>query len=474
MSVNAIHPAYAKFLPRWKIVRDVVEADASGHIRIIDINDKLRSDMYRNDAVLTNFTGRTKHALVGAVFRRKPVCEIPEGLDYVKEDVTGDNFTLDQLAQQTLGEVLMTGRYGILADFPVADDEDIDTRTQANVEEDDLKAYLYTYRAESIINWKTELVRGRTVLTLVVLEEITDELSEDGFTWVEKTQFRVLRLRDGIYQQDIFDEAGIWQFTRIPNKFDGTTSVFTEIPFTFIGSEDNNAEIDGSPLFGLATLNVAHLKNSADQEEYLHIAGSPTLVVSTSMSTEQWKSAVGGKLKIGSRNALNLGPNGNASFLQVNPTQVIDEAMKRKEDQAVMLGARLITPNSGVETAEAARIRHGSENSVLATIVANVGAGIKSALGFLAEFQGVESDDIEYELNTKFFDEKLDPQMMMAQIQAHDRGFLAKSDIMSNFRKGGILDSSRTDEDVEDDLSEEAPIDIELVTNPLLEDEEES
>ena len=475
MNVSSQHPRYAWFLDRWRVVRDVVEAMASSHIRTIDINDKARSDMYRDDAVLTNFTGRTKHALIGSVFRRDPECEIPEGLEYLKEDATGDNFTLDQLAQQSLGEVLTTGRYGLLADFPIGDVDSLDTRTKATVEKDDLKARIYTYNAESIINWKTELIKGKVVLTMVVLEEITDDLADDGFSWVEKKQYRVLRLKDDIYQQDLYDEQGIHILTHIPHKFDGTVARFDTIPFSFIGSEDNNATIDGSPLYGLATLNVAHLKNSADQEEYLHIAGSPMLVVTSSMSTEQWDAATGGKLKLGSRHAINVGPNGNAQFLQVNATQVIDEAMKRKEDQAVMLGARLITPNSGVETAEAARIRHGSENSVLTTVVMNVSKGIEQALGFVAEFQGIESDDISYEVNKKFFDDNTDPQMLMAQIQLHDRGLLAKSDIMSNLRKGNILEASRTDEEVEEDLLEEGPPDIQrdFIQDPV-DDKDES
>ncbi len=462
MSVNAQHPQYAKFLERWRLVRDIVDSNAKAHIITIDPTDLPRSEQYRDDAILTNFTSRTKHALVGAVFKRNPTCEIPEGIEYVKGDATGDNFTLDQLAQQSLGEVLEVGRYGLLVDFPVTVETKDEDKTKAKVEEDDLKARIYTYTAESIINWKTELVKGKTILTMVVLEEVTDDLDVDGFTWIEKTQFRVLRLVDGIYTQLIFNIEGMLLEVREVKKFDGT--LWTEIPFIFIGSEDNNATVDSSPLYDLSTINIGHYKNSADMEEYVHIAGQPTLFMSSNMSTEEFKDANPNGIQIGTRKGHNLGAGGNAIMLQINATQAIDEAMKRKEQQAVMLGARLITPNSGTETAEAARLRHGSETSVLSTIVTNVENGIMQALTFLAEFQGVEEDDIDYQLNDKFFDDKIDPQAIMAQIQLFDRGIIAIEDLRGQLRKGNAIDPERTDEEIEEDLNEAAPLGISFDT----------
>jgi len=56
------------------------------------------------------------------------------------------------------------------------------------------RAYVAGYKAEDILNWRTSLVNGRPVLSLVVLREVVaDSHSDDGFKCGEVEQLRVLR-----------------------------------------------------------------------------------------------------------------------------------------------------------------------------------------------------------------------------------------------------------------------------------------
>lgn len=76
---------------------------------------------------------------------------------------------------------MIVGRCGTLVDW------------QGEGEE---RAYATLYRAEDILNWRSERVNGRNVLTLVVLRESLPGVLEDGSTWMTVEQMRVLRLEE--------------------------------------------------------------------------------------------------------------------------------------------------------------------------------------------------------------------------------------------------------------------------------------
>lgn len=459
MSVDERHPEYKKHLDRWTLVRSVIDSDAKKYIKEIDSNDPNRNTQYRDDAILTNFTSRTKNALVGSVFRTPPIVVLPTALEYLVVDATGGNLSLNQLTQEVVGDVIEIGRFGLLVDYPAAEDG----LTGDEVAQLNLAARIYPYKAESIINWQNTQMNGVTFLSMVVLKETVDVLSEDGFAWETKDQYRVLRMVDGVYEQHLYNDTlelvAVFQPKRGgTDRSQGAGAVFNYIPFTFIGSENNDSKVDNAPLYDLAGLNIGHLKNSADYEESVHITGQPTLFISSGYSAEEFKSANPNGIKIGARAGHNLGESSSATMLQAQPNQLADVAMQRKEQQAVMTGARLIMPQSGVETAEAARIRYSSENSVLSTVVNNVSDGIESALEDAAEFMGVSDEEIVYKLNTQFYDRSMDPQLLMAQIQLLDRGIIAESDLRSNVRQAGMIEADRTDDDIKEEAGEVDPL----------------
>ncbi len=460
MPVNAKRPDYDKWSKAWKLVRDVVMSDAKQYIKDIDVTDPERCKKYKDDAQFTNFTARTKAGLVGAVFRREPVIKLPDEIDYLLNDATGFRMPLKKLAQECVGEVLMTGRYGLLVDYPASDEN----LTQADIDEKNLKARIYTYQAESIINWQEQMIDGMPILTLVVLKECYSELGEDGFEWVEKTQYRVLRLLDGEYIQELYDGEKLEMLNMyVPRDASGNSWEY--IPFVFIGSEDNDSDIDPLPLYDLAALNVGHLRNSADYEESVHIIGQPTLVITSELTMEQFKSANPNGVLIGSRKGINLGIGGKAEFLQASPNQLADEAMIRKEEQAVMVGARLIVKQLDRETATAAKMRHSGETSILETIANNVEQSLELACAYIARFmsgsiyqdseEGIEEIDIE--LNNQFFDKDMDPNFILATIQLLTSRLVAPSDVRQQLRAYGVINQERTDEQIDKELGIPAP-----------------
>ncbi len=490
MPVDSQHPDYTKSLKRWAVVRKVVANDASDWIRVVDENDQVRSKQYRQDAILTNFTALTKNGLTGLVFRRKPKIAIPSNMNYLLLDATGEDLNLLQLNQKIVGEVLETGRHGVLIDYP-----DVGPMSLAQQQISGNVARFKTYPAESIINWKTDIIGSKTFLSLVVLVENVDTLGLDGFAWHSTKQYRVLQLVNGVYSQCIYQETSgsagavggsydylsdgipsgyqndtteqgqykkVAEFT--PLKSDGST--WGEIPFMFFGSINNDPKMDVSPLYDLAVLNLGHYRNSADYEESIFICGQPTVFLHGEASLEEFQSLYPEGIRMGARSGYYLGINGGATLLQPSPNQLADAAMKRKEEQAVAIGARIIAPPGGRETAEAARIRYASQNSSLYLITTNISLGMTKCLEWVAAFMGVESYPVNLVLNDQFYDDAADPNVIAQQIMLLQNSVIGKGEIRDYLRTTGVIDDEITNEELDKEIKADPYVPPAVPTKP--------
>ena len=460
MPVSNTHPKYDLYQPIWAQTRDAVRGSVAikekKHVYLpvpdpqtIDERlgtSTLRYRQYIKRAVFTNYTGRTKNALVGAAFRKKPTMELPAALQYLEVNATGDGLSLEQLAKDELANILETGRSLLLVDYPQADEglslEDINRLN--------LKASIVPYTAEQICNWRTQAVNGRKLLSQIVLAEKYN-VDDDEFGHEVETQYRVLRLRPDGYTQQIYrDEMPVTEET-YPTKADG--SRWMTIPAVFVGSKNNDSTIDDAPLADISEVNIAHYRNSADYEESCFITGQPTLFVTSSLSYDQWEEANPDGIKLGSRAGHMLGESGSATLLQPNANNLVLEAMKAKESQMVAIGARIITDRGGNETAEGARIRFASENSVLGDIVGNLSSALQQCVIWCGEFMGA-SDDAKIEINREFYDKSVDPQLIMSMVQLMDRQIISNQDIFDRLKAAGIIEGTRTLEDVQDELED--------------------
>ena len=474
---------YIDALKGWKLVRDCVagtKAVKSDPLYMVqpDPDDKSPENVSRllqliKRAMFLNVTGRTRTGLVGAVFRKDAEVELPTSIDYIEDNASGDNVSLCQFAKRLVSELLMVGRAGILVEYPssmVPDGQSIPlTRSQT----DGNRSYMHFYPSESIINWHTEVINGVRVLTLVVLYECVSKLGDDGFSQEVVEQYRALRLIDGEYVQELYSDGAL-QSSVTPKKANGQS--FDSIPFHFAGAENNDDDIDIAPLYDLAEVNILHYQNSATVEDSAFIASQPTLFITTDLEGSDFSESNPHGLKLGSRAGYNLGKNGTATLLQASESQLALTLMDKKEQQMVMIGARIVQDSSSNETAQAARIKHTGDNSVLSNITGNASSAILMALNDVFAFMSAaepNDDEITYTLNQEFFDEPLDAPTILALVQAWQQGVFAKSDLRTNMRQSGFIDPSRTDAEIDEELSEQAPISGTAQSTPAITENEE-
>ena len=491
MSVNSTNKQYDANLKLWQKVRDCVEGSNAVKSRSAGSSaaspsslygmagarylpppnpddqsseNKSRFMAYRDRANYVNFTGATSEGMLGMVFRKKMDIRLPTAIEYLEDNATGGGLSMDQLAQSLTKNLLETGRMGILTEYPEA----TDGLTVRDVNDLGLAANLIPYTAENIINWRTTKIGSSNVLSLVVLQEEIEEVEADGFASECKKQYRVLTLEDGLYVVRLFDDSG-FNITNnltvdgarldfiLPRRFDG--SYWSEIPFTFIGAVNNDAVVDKSPLYDIAEVNLSHYRNSADFEESSFLVGQPTPVLSG--LTQSWVDEnMSDGVHIGSRAAILLPDGGSGSLLQANENQMPSKGMELKEKQLTMIGARLIQDAGGQETVDAAKMRYAGQNSKLGTIAANVDDGLETACGFALKYMANPTDAdieaIEVDTNKEFYEAKLDPQEVMADIQLLDRGIVAKSDIQDKLRRAGKV--LRDNEEIDADAESASPL----------------
>ena len=416
---------YTENLSRVQLVYDVVGGEhdikkrddkkPGTYLRIInplDISEYNRrlNASYRKSAVFYNVTGRTLIGLLGMLYRIDPVIpELPSVMDYIEIDVDGSGLGINQQSHAVSSEVIQVGRHGLLTDLPVKEDDNITTIADVS---SGFRPFIKRYTALDIIDWNESTVNGVIKPDLIVLmEKVVRFIDEMRVKRESKKRFRILRLTDGKYTQQLWVEGDI-----LPSEefeiFDGAGNNFGEIPFEIIGSENNDLSLDPLPLESLSNINIGHYRNSADLEHSSFQLSAAT----PHISDDNYKSALSNPnnknskiVKFGESSVVVTGTGGKFEFAQPSPNVLANDLAKNKEQQMIALGAQLIQPTGGPETAEAVRTKKAADTSMLAVIGINVSNGYTKSLGWIAKFLNVEFDG-EYQLNDNFFDTRLTPQ----------------------------------------------------------------
>ena len=444
---------------QWVVIRDCLEGEqkikekgttylpypSTSKPDCENVEDK-RYQAYKDRAVFLNVTRRTLYELMAQVFIKPPVVNSVDNnmIKYLTENATGNGVSLNQCAKQSLNYVLAYGYGGVFVDFP-------ETQGSVSLEDFDKGGYRPTitpYSPFDIKNFRVEDVGVEERLTLVVLGENYFELNNDGFEVREKKQLRVLRLVDGVYKQIIYrstsendsslqaNDYEEWK-TIVPTDADGKTLDY--IPFFFVGMENNNPYPDNPIMYDLASLNIAHYRNSADYENTMFIAGQATLFVSGIRGNKSM--AIGTtetpSIKLGSENAINLENGGTAGLLQAKADSGLAESMEKKEKQMSAFGAKFLDSDNVAKTAYQVKVENPSQGSILANCADNVSDAYTKALKVAHKLCGLDDNDVMFELNTDFEYNRVGSDEQNFFINAWKQGAISFTEMRECLKRGG-------------------------------------
>ncbi|MDO6706781.1 DUF4055 domain-containing protein [Photobacterium sp. 1_MG-2023] len=467
-NVSYQRPDYKNAMKKWAFMDDIcagsdaIKAKKETYLPKPNPNDTSpentqRYEQYVIRAVFYGATGNTLRGLIGAVFRKWPVPNLPATLKYVERDVDGCGVSVFQQSQKVLSEVLKKARCALYVDYPKTEGQ----TSKKVLSEGMVRATISAIDANSVINWRTEQVGAVHKLALVVMSEKVNRVTSDGFGTETVEQLRELRLEEGRYKVRVWqNQSNNWVVTDEFTPTDGTGRPWSEIPFTFVGASNNDPDIDDIPLEDLAHINIAHYRNSADYEDSLFFCGQVQPWISgLDEGWRDWLQSQG--IYCGSRAPMLLPENGAFGFAQAQPNTMVKEAMDAKESQMIALGARLVERGGAVKTATEAQHENESQHSVLSLAASNVSEAYTEALGWVAKFMNT-SETVEYALNQDFVEHRLDAQMLTALIAAWQSGKYPESDLWTQLRKHGVIDPDKTDEAIKAELeSSDAGLGIE-------------
>lgn len=446
MPVDSLHPAYKKLLPKIRKIRTAVAGQDDVKERGADLlpfpapntgKGKKRNQTYLQRAVFENITGRTVEGLVARCFAVDPVQSAPDGFKYILEDIDGSGVTATQQAKQALETVVQFSRGGLFVDYPTVEAP----ASKEDEVKNGIRPRIILIDPENITNWRTTARNGKTVLSLVVIRESYEVPgTDDGFIAECKTRFRVLKLtKQGesmVYVQEIHEqtaEASGYAVTQTFIPTTGKNQPWDEIPFLFLGAAANDPVVEKPLMDDITDLNFAHYRNSADYEDNVFRTGQPQAWAS-GLTLEYLEEVYPSKtIEFGSTSIVLLPEGGAFGIAQVQPNTPAREAMDKKVESMIALGAKIIEPKKVDKTATESGYDEADTTSVLATAAKNVTAGYTWALVRAAIFADVElpennedGEALSLELNTDF---------AIARMSAADR-----SQLLSEWQAGGITD----------------------------------
>lgn len=458
MPVNTPSAAYIDNAEKWRDVRACIAGSKKikeGGVAFLSMHNpsdqsrenKLKYEAYKENALFVNYTARTRNTLVGLAFAKDADIKLPSSIAYLEDDATGDGVSLEQVGKNGTGELLEVGNTGYLANYPIAEVG----LTAEQVESMNLRANMKEYKAESILSWKTKTIGSDNVLVQIVLAEEVDK-PVDEFSSEIEIQYRVLRLNNGIYTQQIYNEIEAITEEIQVRTFSGEAQTF--IPFYFAGAYSNDPCIDDAPLYDIARVNIGHYRNSAEYENSIRMIGNPQAYLAGS-----FHGAPPENLLFGTSTAWVMQEGGQAGLIQVAPNTLAKEGMGAKEEQIVSIGARLVVAGGQAETAEAARLKFAGDTSVLQNITQNVSEAITKCLKACLLYMSPGSNqEVVFNVNEEFYTKTPDPQLIGQMIMLQDRGTIAQSDTRDYLRASGAIADSRTDEDIDAEAGLANPI----------------
>ena len=456
MPANSTHPDYDANLPAWLRARDVIAGEDSvkaGGIKYLprlECQSEIEYTGYKSRACFFNATSRTADGFLGLLFRRDPEVKLPDrhagvggALRVFTDDVDLMGTSLFTFCKGVVGEVLAVGRCGTLIDW------------QADGES---RAYVVRYAAEDILNWQTQRINGRNVVTMIALRELVERPDEkDPFVVKHVETVRVLKLQvlpDGgtryiveVWSKSADKKDAGWTLveSRVPLRLGKPLPL---IPFVFHGSRNALPDVDKMPLADIVFVNLDHYRLDADYKHGLHFTALPTAWVSGFDKTAE--------LRIGSSTAWVTDQVGAvAGFLEFkgHGLSTFENAQNRDEKLMALLGSRMLEDTKRVgETAQAIELRQAGENSVLMTLAISLSDSISQVLRWVYWWNSTEQfpEDVSeslvlLQINTDFTAKGLTSLELTAIVGAWQAGAISRETMFDLFRKGEVLPTGRTD-----------------------------
>lgn len=401
------HRSYEENYPLWRTIRDCyagearIKAAGEMYLRKLSAHDDKMYESYLSRAYFYNAVRRTHIGLMGSLFRKPPEITVPTNYRLDLSNITLEGESLLSLAKNLGSEVLMTGRYGLLADFR---EDRVD------------RPYIAGYEAENIYWWRQTIHQGRKIVDRVILLE--DEVTENEYSTTANRIIRVLRLDPDpakagqlLYSQTVIrPDSGNVAATPAVEQINVSARgrVLRYIPFVFVNARNLLPECEAPPLYDIASINISHYQSTAHLEHGRFYAGMPTYVTSGDTDDVIPGTDLGSPnpRTVGPSNVWELEKDAKAWLLEFNGHGLVflENAVDSKQLQMQSLGGRLIssTRRAAAMSDEAWELLETGDEATLLDVAQSCDEGLALAIAYAADIRGDVDDVTKHEVVVEF------------------------------------------------------------------------
>ena len=444
--VKQKHPEYEERAPQWVRMRDaiagqdVVKSKGKDYLPELNANeDKDAYQTYLDNADYFNATGLTFEAFTGMIFRKSP--QIGDlTVEKVLEHQLLSNVDLEgrsayEFTRDIVNEVNAVGRVGVLYDIPTAETTEM---TISEKEQSGIRPYAKMYHAEAIINWKFQNINGINKPVMVNLRESVEQEDTDIFSHDTVYQYRVLRIMNGAYIQQIYNHDEVLVDTIIDIRDNGVP--FTHIPFVCINSSHLGLSTKKPPLLDLADTNFSHYRASASLGANIFMFSRITPIFK--VSHQYWKEFIDHPKEFGVTKSIVIptskdGGDSDAAFLEPKSdfTPIVNH-MDRLETRMGAQGARMLSGGkAGVEAAATVRLDMSGELSILSAIADTISRGLGEIFSLLM------GKPTEVNLNSDFTAAPMDAGLISSLLMALQAQRISEDQFVDALIRGDAIKS---------------------------------
>lgn len=446
MAINEPTPILAAHKLRWRTARHVVSGTYAVKRHGTDYlplaykgQDQGLGGDYDRFKQATPFypaASRTLDGIAGLMMRKEPVMEAGGLIQEIKNVITTNGDSIEELARIVCREVLTTNYCGLLTDYPEGEASSLGAMLDEGI-----RPFINHYPAESILECTPGVIRNRRVPVRVRLLE-------------DENTVLLLKLVDGFVVTEVYEAAnGSFPIEGRPTKrFEPKANGkrLTEIPFDLITS-DNSFIPSGSQLDNVVTLNLDHYVTQGLLTRQLLFGISPMLFIA------------GVEDKEGDSIEWTPGAVYTTEFHDAKPYVInvpsdaavpLEHQLEKLEDRMATVASRILARQKQVaEAAETEAVRQGAENSVVAMLANAISVRFERSIQRVNMFTGNDTK-VRFQINTDYLPTNISPQEITALLGLRKSNEMSAKSLFYRLRTAGLYNETLTFEEEQSRLKE--------------------
>jgi hypothetical protein len=453
VKINEPTPEILEMHERWQVCRDVISGTYAVKKKGLTYLPRSFSDMndeeylsYKKYVPFYPAANRTHDGIVGLMMRQEPVLEATGTLREIKDVISSNGDSVEELARRSAREFLSSGFYGYFTDHPVGQ-----ASSKGAAIEEGIRPFVNFYDCFSILECTPGVVKGRK-------QPIRVRLLENA-----RTVYLIERV-DGLVVVHVYRASDNGAFPAWEDPTETYEPVangkrLEEIPFDLV-TPDGSFTPSAPPLENVCWTNLDHYVTQGLLSTQ-HLFGiSPMLIVSGTEGEEgkKIKWTPGGVFTLSDAQA-------KAYVISVSADAAVplEHQLQALEDRLAAIASRILARQKSVaEAAETEAVRQGAENSVLAMLANTISKKLETALKRAAAFTDNDAT-VRFQINTDYLPSNMSPQEITALLGLNQARKLSNRSMFYKLRDGGVYDETLTYEEEQKRLKEEAAVEPEVV-----------